>query len=269
VTSPAVILIGPPGAGKSTIGPLLADELGVAFTDTDTMVEQMAGKAVSDIFVSDGEAVFRDLERTAVARGVASHPGVLALGGGAVMDADTQRLLRGQRVVYLATGFAAAVHRTGLSAARPLLLGNPRARLKELLAERVPVYESLAWITVSTDDREPQEIADEIAETIAARIAADAGEGAGVTPGEAGDVTLGWAGDVGPGGAGGVAPGWAGGVGPGGAGGVGPGGAGGVGPGWAGEGGGPPGEARPGGGVEAGEAGRGGRVAPGEAAEHR
>jgi shikimate kinase len=184
MTSPVVILIGPPGAGKSTVGPLLADELGVAFTDTDTMVEEMARKPVSDIFTSDGEAVFRDLERTAVARGVASHPGVLALGGGAVMNTDTRRLLRGQRVVYLATGFAAAVHRTGLDVPRPLLLGNPRARLKELLAERVPVYESLAWITVSTDNREPQEIADDIAETIAARIAAEAGEGAGVAAGE-------------------------------------------------------------------------------------
>jgi shikimate kinase len=184
MTSPVAILIGPPGAGKSTVGLLLAEELGVAFTDTDSMVEEMAGKPVSDIFVSDGEPAFRDLERTAVARGVASHPGVLALGGGAVMDAGSRRLLGGQRVVYLATGFAAAAHRTGLDVPRPLLVSNPRARLKELLAERVPVYESLAWITVSTDNREPQEIADEIAATIAEQIAAEAGEGAGVMPGE-------------------------------------------------------------------------------------
>jgi shikimate kinase len=211
MTRPVVILIGPPGAGKSTVGRLLADELGVGFTDTDTMVEAMAGKPVSDIFVSDGEAVFRGLERTAVARGVASHPGVLALGGGAVMDTDTRRLLSGQRVVYLATGFAAAAHRTGLDTPRPLLVGNPRARLRELLAERVPVYESLAWITVSTDDRDPQEIADEIAETTAARIAAETGEGAGVSAAETGEgagVSAAEAGEAAAGGTGGDA-GWA------------------------------------------------------------
>lgn len=180
--SPAAILIGPPGAGKSTIGPLLADLLGTGFLDTDTIVEQMAGKPVGDIFVSDGEATFRELERTAVGQGIAGHPGVLALGGGSVMHPATQRLLAGQRVVYLATGFAAATQRVGLASARPLLLGNPRARMRELLAQRLPVYESLAWLTVITDDREPQEIADEIAATVSARIAAEAGEGAGAEP---------------------------------------------------------------------------------------
>lgn len=178
-----MILIGPPGAGKSTVGRLLAPLLGAEFLDTDSAVEEVAGKPVSDIFISDGEATFRELERAAVARTVASHPGILALGGGAVMDPGTRQLLAGQRVVYLETGFAAASHRTGLDAPRPLLLGNPRARMRELLAERLPVYESLAWITVTTDDRAPQEIADEIAAAVAARIAAETGEGAGTSPG--------------------------------------------------------------------------------------
>jgi shikimate kinase len=171
VTSPVAILIGPPGAGKSTVGPLLAQRLGADFLDTDTLVEEIAGKPVSDIFITDGEAAFRELERAAVSRGLASHPGVLALGGGAVMDPGTQRLLAGQPVVYLRTGFAAAAQRVGLAAARPLLVGNPRARMKELLEQRLPVYEKLAWLTVSTDDRAPEEIAAQIAATVADRAA--------------------------------------------------------------------------------------------------
>ncbi len=183
MTGPVLILIGPPGAGKSTVGALLAGLLGAEFLDTDTAVEEVAGKPVSDIFISDGEAAFRELERAAVARTIASHPGILALGGGAVMDPGTRELLAAQRVVYLETGFAAAAHRTGLDAPRPLLIGNPRARMRELLAERLPVYEALAWVTVTTDDRAPQEIADEIAATVTAEIAAETGEGAGTSPG--------------------------------------------------------------------------------------
>ena len=182
MTVPVAILIGPPGAGKSTVGPLVADLLGAEFLDTDSVVEEMAGKPVGDIFVSDGEAVFRELERAAVARTVATHPGILALGGGAVMDPGTRVLLAGQRMVYLETGFAAAAHRAGLDAPRPLLIGNPRARMRELLAERLPVYEGLASVTVTTDDRAPQDIADEIAATVTARIAAETGEGAGTSP---------------------------------------------------------------------------------------
>ena len=182
MTGPLAILIGPPGAGKTTVGRLLGGLLETEFLDTDDVVEAAAGKPVSDIFISDGEAVFRELERGAVADTVASHRGILALGGGAVMDPGTRQLLAGQRVVYLETGFAAAAHRTGLDAPRPLLIGHPRARMRELLAERLPVYEGLAWVTVATDDRAPQEIADEIAATITARIAAEAGEGAGMSP---------------------------------------------------------------------------------------
>ncbi|HWG65646.1 MAG TPA: shikimate kinase [Streptosporangiaceae bacterium] len=157
---PAAILIGPPGAGKSTVGPLLAGLLGVAFLDTDSIVEHVAGKPVSDIFVQDGEAAFRVLEREATARAVAGHRGVLALGGGAVLDPGTRRVLAGQPVIYLETGYAAALERTGLNAARPLLLGNPRARMRALLEERLPVYEELAWVTVLTDGRPPAHVAE-------------------------------------------------------------------------------------------------------------
>ena len=164
---PAAILIGPPGAGKTTVGALVADRLGLDFVDNDTVIEEAAGKPVSDIFVQDGEEAFRALERSAVARLIAGHAGVLALGGGAVLDAGTRDLLAGRRVVYLETGFVSAVHRTGLDSPRPLLLGNPRARMKKLLEERLPVYASLAWITVPTDDREPEDIAAEIAARLA------------------------------------------------------------------------------------------------------
>jgi shikimate kinase len=169
VSAPAAVLIGPPGAGKSTVGPLLAGLLGTGFTETDRLVEEAAGKPVSDIFISDGEPAFRALERAAVARALAGHTGIVALGGGAVMDGGTRERLAGHRVVYLETGFATAVRRVGLDAPRPLLIGNPRGRLRELLAERLPVYEGLAWLTVTTDGREPPEIAGEIAAGLAAR----------------------------------------------------------------------------------------------------
>jgi shikimate kinase len=161
------ILIGPPGAGKSTVGPLLAERLGVGFLETDEQVEATAGKPVADIFIEDGEATFRVLEREAVARAVASYDGVLGLGGGAILDPRTQQLLARQRVVYLATGFAAAAKRVGMDTPRPLLIGNPRAKLKELLEQRLPIYEELARITVSTDGRAPDEIAAELAAQIA------------------------------------------------------------------------------------------------------
>ena len=164
---PAAIMIGPPGAGKTTVGELVAGLLGLDFVDTDTVIEQAAGKPVSDIFVQDGEDAFRALERRAAAHLIGSHPGVLALGGGAILDPGTRELLAGRRVVYLETGFVSAVHRTGLDAPRPLLFGNPRARMKTLLEERIPVYAGLAWLTVPTDDREPGDIAGEIAARLA------------------------------------------------------------------------------------------------------
>jgi shikimate kinase len=169
---PAAILIGPPGAGKSTVGPLLAARLGTGFTDTDDRVEAVAGKPVSEIFIDDGEQAFRALEREAVAWAVSGaggelRGGVIGLGGGAILDPGTQQLLAGRPVVYLATGFAALAKRVGLDRPRPLLAGNPRTMLRALLEQRLPVYEKLASITVSTDDRAPEEVAADVAAQIA------------------------------------------------------------------------------------------------------
>ncbi|MGN6160121.1 MAG: shikimate kinase [Marmoricola sp.] len=160
--SPRVVLIGAMGAGKTTIGGLLADAWGIALRDTDQDVETATGRSISDIFVEDGEATFRALERAAVAAALTEHEGVLALGGGAVLDAETQKLLADQAVVYLQVGLADASQRVGLGTSRPLLLGNVRGRVKQLLDERAPVYERLATITVSTDGRPPEDIADEV-----------------------------------------------------------------------------------------------------------
>lgn len=154
--------MGPPGSGKSTVGRLLAHRLGAAFRDTDTDVEAVAGKPVAEIFVDDGEERFRELEAAAVREALAEHDGVLALGGGAILNEATQELLAGHSVVYLQVGLSDAVQRVGLAQARPLLVLNPRSQLKRLMEERRPVYERLASIVVATDGRAPEEIADEI-----------------------------------------------------------------------------------------------------------
>jgi shikimate kinase len=173
---PLIILIGAPGAGKTTVGGLLATLLGVGFADTDAAVEATAGKPVADIFISDGEPEFRRLEHAAVeaalttSDGGGSAAGVIGLGGGAVMDERTQVLLAGRHVVYLETGFTELAKRVGLDRPRPLLIGtNPRAQLKSLLELRLPVYDKLAWLTVATDGREPAEIAAEIAAVLTGR----------------------------------------------------------------------------------------------------
>jgi shikimate kinase len=162
-----VVLIGPMGAGKTTVARLLAESWGVSAGDTDDDVVDAAGRPISDIFVDDGEATFRELERAAVAAALTSQDGVLALGGGAVLDADTRELLAGHTVVFLRVGLSNAVKRVGLGTGRPLLLGNVRARIKALLDERTPIYESVAVLSVDTDGRTPAEVADEVRKLLA------------------------------------------------------------------------------------------------------
>lgn len=172
--SPVAVLIGPPGAGKTTVGTLLAARLGVEFADTDELVESAAGRSIGDIFTSDGEPAFRALERVAVAEALDSHSGVLALGGGAVLAEETRAVLRGHPVVLLTVGLAAGVRRTGLSTARPLLSGvNPRATFAALLAERLPIYRAVAVHEVATDERTVEEVTDAVHAALTAGVPAD------------------------------------------------------------------------------------------------
>ena len=164
--TPRVVLVGPMGAGKTTVAGILAERLGVPVRDTDEDVEASEGRPISEIFVDSGEEHFRTLERAAVAAALASHDGVLALGGGAVLDPATRDLLAEHTVVFLRVGLSDAVKRVGLGSARPLLLGNVRGRIKALMDERAPVYESVATHTVTTDDRTPAEVAEEILELL-------------------------------------------------------------------------------------------------------
>ena len=162
MSRPLVVLVGPPGAGKTTVGRLLAARRGVAFRDTDADIEAAAGKTIAEIFYDDGEAAFRELEQAAVARALAEHDGVLSLGGGAVLSAQTRELLRGHDVVLLRVGLADAAKRVGLSRDRPVLALNPRATLAALLAERLPLYREVAGREVDTDGRTPESVVDEL-----------------------------------------------------------------------------------------------------------
>jgi len=173
MNAPVAVLIGPPGAGKTAVGPLLAELLGTSFRDTDADVVASAGRPVSDIFIEQGEQAFRQLEREAAARALREHQGVLALGSGAVLDPGLEHRLEGLPVVYLAADFGTVARRLGLDRPHVVIPGNPRGRLRAMLEERRPLYERLATVTVTTDDDDP----DEVAEQIAAKLAATPEDG--------------------------------------------------------------------------------------------
>nr|WP_194432568.1 shikimate kinase [Streptomyces alkaliphilus] len=161
-----VVLVGPPGAGKSTVGALLAERLGVALRDTDTDIAERAARSVADIFVEHGEEHFRELEAAAVEDAVREHRGVLALGGGAVLRESTRRLLTGLPVVFLDVVLADAVRRVGLDAARPLLAVNPRQQWRTLMEHRRPLYTEVARVVVTTDGRTPEQVADAVLDAL-------------------------------------------------------------------------------------------------------
>lgn len=163
MTRPRAVLVGPPGAGKSTVGRALAHRWAVAFRDTDRDVERAAGLPVADIFVTAGEAHFRSLERGAVMTALGEHEGVLALGGGAVLDPDVRTALLDQVVVHLDVGLAAAMSRLAMNRSRPLLVGNVRGQWQRLSDERRPLYQQVARLSVLTDGMSAAQVADRVA----------------------------------------------------------------------------------------------------------
>lgn len=149
------------------MGALLARQLKVDFADVDELIVARTGRSISDIFTTDGEPVFRELEEAEVAESLASYQGVLALGGGAVLSERTRAALRGHHVVFLSVGMAEGVRRTGLSTARPLLAGvNPRATFAALLDARLPLYREVATVEIPTDRRSPDDVARDVLATL-------------------------------------------------------------------------------------------------------
>ena len=170
---PIAIIVGAPGAGKTSVGQRVAQQLSVDFVDSDLMVEQRAGKAVSDIFIDDGEPAFRAMERDAIRDAIAGQSGVLSLGGGAVLDPDTRAALRGHRVVWLRVSIGEATRRVGMNTSRPLLLGNVRGTLMGLLDQRTPLYEEVATDVIDTDGLS----VDAVAQSVLESLRADSGAG--------------------------------------------------------------------------------------------
>ena len=165
--APVVVIVGPPGAGKTTVGRLVAERLALSFRDTDADVAERAGAAVADIFVDQGEDAFRAMETEAVAAALAEHTGVLALGGGSVLAEQTRGLLRRHQVVVHDVAVKDAASRIGFNRDRPLLLGNPRAQWLRLMEKRRAYYDEVATATVHTDGRTPDDVAGDVIAALA------------------------------------------------------------------------------------------------------
>ena len=158
----AIVLVGVPGAGKTTVGKLLAKSLKQEFFDSDQVIEAQAGKSVSDIFTQDGESVFRSLEHDVIVQLLAENDGVLALGGGALGNSETRAAVKGATTIWLVAGLAQAVDRVGMNRNRPLLLGNVRGQLAELMTAREPLYQEVATIVIDTSKLIPDEVVSNI-----------------------------------------------------------------------------------------------------------
>lgn len=162
MSAPLLVLVGPPGSGKTTVGGLLAARLGVTFRDTDADIVAASGKSISDIFMDDGEPHFRILEYDAVRRALDEHVGVVSLGGGSVLNDRVRAALAGHRVARLTVSLSDAASRVGLGTTRPVLALNPRAMLKHLMQQREPLYAEVAGVSVDTSGRRPDDIVDEL-----------------------------------------------------------------------------------------------------------
>jgi shikimate kinase len=181
--SPLAVLVGAPGAGKTTVGRRVAERLGCDFVDTDALIESSAGMSVSDIFVTQGEPEFRAMEERTIAEALASRSGIVSLGGGAVLSARTRDVLRTAPVIWLRVTLGDAAQRVGMNTARPLLLGNVRGTLSALIAERQPLYEEVASATVETSGRRVREVVDDVV-----RVIHDWGSAPTATAGEVHDA---------------------------------------------------------------------------------
>ena len=161
-----IVLVGVPGAGKTTVGKLLARAMNVDFFDSDQVIENRAGKSVSDIFTQDGEPAFRKIEHEVVCELLQNDAAVLALGGGSLGNDDTRTQVSKAKVVWLIAGLAQAVDRVGMNRNRPLLLGNVRGQLADLMTAREPLYKEVATIAVDTSKLIPSEVVQAITDEL-------------------------------------------------------------------------------------------------------
>ena len=166
--SQSIVLIGPPGAGKSTIGKQLARTLDSSFADTDDIIELQTGSSISQIFIDQGEPWFRKLEEEVVLTALDNLDGVLSLGGGAPLSEAAQERIRtiSSPVIFLDVSLATAAPRVGFNRDRPLLLNNPRAAWQSLMEKRRPIYETVATHIVAVDGLTPKEVAGKIREVV-------------------------------------------------------------------------------------------------------
>ena len=159
----SVVLIGPPGAGKSTIGKILAQKMQRDFIDTDHLIEETTGKKIADIFLIDGEVEFRRIERDVVLASIKKEGYVISLGGGSVLDSEVETALSKMgEVIFLDVSISNAAPRVGFNRERPLLLGNPRQQWISLMEKRRPIYERIATRRISTDNRKAHEVVEEL-----------------------------------------------------------------------------------------------------------
>lgn len=167
-----IVLIGPPGAGKSSVGKALAKELSLNFIDSDSEIEKISHKKISEIFIEDGEPAFRLLEVEVVRKVLADFDGVISLGGGAPINKEIQEVLEDANypVVFIDVSIAQAATRIGFNKDRPLLLVNPRQQWISLMNDRRPIYEKLASQTISSDNKKPHEVAKQISDKLKATL---------------------------------------------------------------------------------------------------
>lgn len=163
-----IVLIGPPGSGKSSVGRILGKALEMEFADTDTLIENDQNKSVGQIFVDDGEPFFREVEERICVSALENFKGVLSLGGGAILSPVVQEKLRqcGSEIIFLDVSLAVAAPRVGFNRDRPLLLNNPRQQWQLLMDKRRPTYEALATITVKVGERSISKIVDDLVEKV-------------------------------------------------------------------------------------------------------